>query len=36
MPFNSVLSPSSLELNAVIVVMLVYAVLTGVFLSVLM
>lgn len=36
MPFNNVMRPSMLELNAVIVVMLIYAVLTAVLLSQLM
>jgi hypothetical protein len=35
MPFNNVMRPSGLELNAVIVVMLIYAVLTAVFMGVL-
>jgi hypothetical protein len=35
MPFNNAMSPSGLELNAVIIVMLMFALLNAVFLGVL-
>ena len=35
MGFNNVMNPDGLELNAVIIVMLIYAVLTAVFLGLL-